>query len=800
MSRNEAQTRYELIDPALEKREWMRADIRVEETAPKVDIIYGVGQRRPSGRTDYVLRRPLVEGGEPIPLAIVEAKREGLPATHGLQQGKGYRGDALHHVPFVFSSNGHLFVEYDEDSGVTSDERPLSEFPTPKELVARCLAQSGLPNDASSLALLSQPYHQGREHLRYYQDAAIRAASEQIILQRQSGKAPRILLNLATGSGKTRVAAALLRKLLDAGVVHKALFLCDRTELRENGLGDFQAAFGNDAAEVSTSEPQKNAKVLIATYQTLDHKSAQGVPAFFEQNYPPGFFDAIVIDECHRSAWSDWFRFLEANAQGIQIGLTATPRQLEWPKPKDEEEAKAFAEDKRRVADNLKYFGNAAYEYSYLQGVEDGYLAPCEVEAYTVHHDGRVEAEHVRGVPRDDLRDKQLSDLLTGRRVEPEQLPAHNAPGALGGRLILTPREKAMCEHLFARLLATGENDPLQKTIVFCQSDYQADLVANELNRLYSAWCKANGQKRRRQYAFKCMSSVDGQSMIPDFRGSSSSHFIATTKDLLSTGVDVPRVRNIVFFRFVQSAILFAQMFGRGTRLKEEYGKLMFRVFDYTGVTALFGKPFVTPPPPEPGGDGGGKIREVPRTRSRGGTSEVRAAGVFNILARDGQPARVTPQEYQAAITDELIAQCPTLAEFRAAWLVQERRETVMNDFARRGLLPEKLREIRAMDEYDLFDVLAAVAYGIAPRSRAERAAALTTENAPEWLIHLPLPAAKVIRAIARQFERGGTPALETTELWHADDPDLKNGIRVLKQAGDPAELVHKTKEALFVA
>lgn len=799
MSRNEAQTRYELIDPALEKREWTRADIRVEETAPKVDIIYGVGQRRPSGRTDYVLRRPLVEDGEPLPLAIIEAKREGLPATHGLQQGKGYRGGALHHVPFVFSSNGHLFVEYDEETGVTSDERPLSEFPTPTDLVARYLAQRGLPSDPPLLAALTQPYHQGREHLRYYQDAAVRSAAEQIIVQRQAGKPPRILLNLATGSGKTRIAAALLRKLVDAGLVQKALFLCDRTELRDNGLGDLQAAFGNDAAEVSTHEPQKNAKVLIATYQTLDHKD--GGAAFFEANYAPGFFDAIVVDECHRSAWSDWFRFLKVNADGIQIGLTATPREIEWPEPKNEEEAKAFAEDKRRVADNLEYFGPAVYQYPYLQGVEDGYLAPCEVEAYTVHHDGRVEAEHVRGVLRDDLRDKQLTHLLTGQRVEPEELPPQNAPAALGSRLILTPREKAMCEHLFARLLATNNDDPLQKTIIFCQSDYQADLVANELNRHYSAWCKAQGQKRRRQYAFKCMSSVDGQSLIPDFRGSSSSYFIATTKDLLSTGVDVPRVRNIVFFRFLQSAILFAQMFGRGTRLAEGHGKLMFRVFDYTGVTALFGKPFITPPPPEPDDDGGGKVQEgPPKTRSRGGTTEIRAAGVFNILSRDGQPARVTPQEYQTAITNELIAQCPTLAQFRSAWIVQEERETVMKDLERRGLLPEKLREIRAMDEYDLFDVLAAVTYGITPRSRAERAAALAADGAPEWLVRLPPPAAKVIRAIARQFERGGTSALETTELWHADDPDLKNGIRVLKQAGDPAELVFKTKEALFVA
>ena len=162
-------------------------------------------------------------------------------------------------------------------------------------------------------------------------------------------------------------------------------------------------------------------------------------------------------------------------------------------------------------------------------------------------------------------------------------------------------RVKAMSAHLFERILATGDGTPLQKTIVFCASDHHADLITNALNGLYSAWAKANGQKRIQNYAFKCMSSVNGQALIPDFRGRAKSHIIATTKDLLTTGVNVPRVRNIVFFRYVQSPLLFHQMVGRGTRIDRESGKLMFRIFDYTGATALFGEEFVTPPPPEPG-------------------------------------------------------------------------------------------------------------------------------------------------------------------------------------------------------
>ncbi|MBC7853293.1 MAG: DEAD/DEAH box helicase family protein [Pirellulaceae bacterium] len=256
MSRNEAQTRFDLIDPAIVSRGWDRADIRLEETAAAVDIVEHRGQkqgrRRPKGRTDYVLRRPLGAGSEPIPLAILEAKREEKPPEHGLQQGKKYRIGHLHAVPFVFSSNGHQFVEYDEESGLTSEAQPISEFPTPSDLLDRYLHKRSLPTAPDQLQLLRTPYQLGRDHLRYYQDAAIRAALEKIIRQRAAGQAPRVLLALATGSGKTRIAASLLKKMFDAKLVGRALFVCDRTELRDNGLGDFQEAFGTDAAEVDT--------------------------------------------------------------------------------------------------------------------------------------------------------------------------------------------------------------------------------------------------------------------------------------------------------------------------------------------------------------------------------------------------------------------------------------------------------------------------------------------------------------------------------------------------------------------
>ena len=787
----------------IDQRGWGRKDILLEETARQIDIVYGKGQRRPTGRTDYLLCRPLAEGTERIPLAILEAKHEGKPPEHGLQQGKGYRIGKLHHVPFVFSSNGHQFVEYDDATGTTSEARPMDEFPRPEELVARYLAARGLAPASPSLAMLTTPYAQGRDALRYYQDAAIRAAIEQLIRQIDGGETPRVMLPLATGAGKTRLAAAMLRKLFDAGRLGKALFLCDRTELRDNGLGDFQAAFGSDAAEVDTRNPQKNARVLIATYQTLDFHSGGKDLSFFLKHYPPGFFDVIVIDECHRSAWGEWHAILESNHDAIQIGLTATPRQIRVKEIDDEETKHGVEEDRRRLSDNYKYFGEPAYEYSYAQGVEDGYLAPADIEQYDIFHDDREQAERVRGVYRADVADKRLTDALTGQRVTADVVAEKSEGGALEARLILPERVKAMSEHFFARLLVTAEDDPLQKTIIFCASDHHADLVANALNNLYAAWCRAQGHKRVPTYAFKCMSSVNGQALIPDFRGRQRSHFIATTKDLLTTGVNVPCVRNIVFFRYLHSPILFHQMVGRGTRIDEGSGKLIFRIFDYTGATALFGADFIMPPPPPepPEGPQPPPPPPPPRVKVRGVKIDIGHAGDFNLLGIDGKMQRVTPQEYQARLVAELIALVPSLADFRARWLDATQRQELMKQLERQGLVPAQLREAARMEDFDLFDILAALAYDITPRSRSERAAQFAESGGgPDWLIHLPQPTAKVIRAIVRQFEKAGTDALESGELWATPEIEKLRGVAALSEGGNPSELMRRTKETLFVA
>ena len=283
-----------------------------------------------------------------------------------------------------------------------------------------------------------------------------------------------------------------------------------------------------------------------------------------------------------------------------------------------------------------------------------------------------------------------------------------------------------------------GEGDPHQKTIVYCASDHHADLVTNQLNNLYAAWCKTNGQRRLPSYAFKCMSSNDGQSLIADLRDSQKRNFIATTMDLLTTGVNVPCVRNVVFFRYIRSPILFHQIVGRGTRVDTLTDKLMFRIFDYTGATALFGDGLHHADRPSGGGDGPCPPGPPgpPPVKVKGVEIKLAHAGDFFLMNRDGQTVRATPQEYRARLVEELLATVPTLAGFRERWLDPEQRRELLEQLAEQGLLPENLRAAAQMDAYDLFDVIAAVAYGVKPRTRAERAAQLGRDDHGPGLAH----------------------------------------------------------------
>jgi type I restriction enzyme R subunit len=506
MGYNESDTRSKLIDPAIHARGWTEDLIKREETAGAIEIVEGKPRRRSRGRTDYTLRVKVYPDLQPVAVALIEAKAQDKPPTHGLEQAKVYAASKRLNVPFVFSSNGHLFVEYNNFTKLTSPARPLSEFPTPEELRARYEQGMGFSLADEAAKPLLVPYKGGETARRYYQDAAIRAALEKVAKGED-----RALLTLATPAGKTFTAVNLLRRIADAGQLTRALFVCDRDELREQGLGAFKNLFGADAAPVTGDNPQKNARILVATYQTLDVDTDEAEANFLTTHYPENYFSHIVIDECHRSAWGKWSQVLTRNPDAVQIGLTATPRTIEVTEAT--EEAKR---DERINADNIKHFGEPVYEYELGQGIEDGYLAACEIVEGEIFIDDKKESERKTGISKDDLAGKALRDPRTGLPVSEDQARPKYDAAAFEARLVLPDRVWRMAEDLFTYLLATG--GPYQKTIVFCARDRHADAVAIELNNIYARWCHEQGQQPYDFYAFKCTQASGGNDALPDFR------------------------------------------------------------------------------------------------------------------------------------------------------------------------------------------------------------------------------------------------------------------------------------------
>jgi type I restriction enzyme R subunit len=717
----EADTKAKLIDPALHKKGWTEDFIHREETERGIDIVDGKARRRERGRIDYLLCLRVGINTQPIAIALIEAKKSNDPQRY--EQGAGF----------------------------------------------------SLEGETAKSLLVSYPG--GEASRRYYQDAAIRAALEKIAKEEK-----RVLLFLATGSGKTFIAVHILKKIADAGQLRRALFICDRDELRTQALGAFQNIFGTDAAEVTTANPQKNARILIATYQTLNVAGETEDAKFFLENYPQNYFSHIVIDECHRSAWGKWSMILTHNPDAVQIGLTATPRFFEGGSHEERRE------DEEITANNLKYFGDPVYEYDMVQGIEDGYLPACEIIR-------RITDLDERGVDREDIDRLGAKDALTGQLVIGAEARPHYGAPSFEDIIQLPDRVKAWCQDFFEMLVQT--EGPHQKTVIFCVRDTHADAVAAVMNNLYAEWCTKNGQKRLEPYAFKCTASVGGSEYIADLRGSERSHFIAITVDLITTGVDVPILRNVVFFKYVRSPISFQQMMGRGSRIHLPTNKLMFRVYDYTNATRLLGKSFTTRLSPAKETKEPEKERKEKIIRVEGFDVHVNPAGTYIVTKVEGKLGMVTVEEYSQMIASRLTEEVKNFDDFRKYWIDPQERKKLIQILPDGGQGLRLLRELMKRNDYDLYDVLAEIGYGIAPKSRVERVLALNYKYG-DWFKSLPQKARRTLLALAKQFERGGIEELENPYVFDASDVIEAGGLESLKILGEPKDIINETKKRLF--
>ena len=805
MAFNEEETRFHLIDPVLRRKGYDDPQrIRLETPAP-VEPTGPKGRRRKgAGRTDYLLCVQVGDMPKPLPVAVLEAKKQSEDPLKGMEQAKGYADCTRFDVQYVFASNGHLYGDYDKPSGIQTGPHPLEDFPPHPDLCARYAKDKGIDLNSPDAALLFQADSPAWSASRYYQDAAIRAAFEKIILERQAGNAPRVLLTLATGAGKTIIATNLLWRMAQAGLLPKpALFLCDRDELREQAYTKLKAAFGGNARIVQTERGQNaaaNARIHIATYQTLGIDE-NGDGSFLTDHYGEDAFSVIIIDECHRSAWGKWSQVLTRNPNAIHIGLTATPRKLKAPKHEkmSKEVEAATAEDEAITAHNVQYFGEPVYEYSLAQAQEDGYLAACEILKRKADIDARI-------FTRDEILKAGVKDIRTGKPLTEEDLSKAEYTGKdFDDELFIDLRTPRMCEDLFKLLCENG--GPEQKVIIFCTRDLHADRVAMQMNNLYARWCKEHNQARKDDYAFKCTAS-GGADKIEIMRGSGERAFIACTVDLLEAGVDIERLNAVVFFRYLQSAIKFYQMVGRGTRIHEETQKYKFWLYDYTGVTDLFGADFITNPPrPGGGGCGGGDGGDEggeggdddgPAVPVMGGQSVIiNAQGRFILANRDGKATPIPVDEYRREVIARVLAEAHNLADFRSLWVEARKRRQLIDHLLGDNFSPEVIREVDQMGDFDLFDFFGKHGYHARALRRPERGAAYISANAA-WFAGMDEKSAIVLRGLGTQFAQGGTEALESESLFDVPEIAQAGGIRALRVLGKPVEVMQGAKMRLF--
>jgi type I restriction enzyme R subunit len=696
---NEAETRAELIDPALNAAGWgVVTDSRTRREVITPGRIIGGGKRAKPKSCDYVLVYRNTK------LAAVEAKAVTKSYTEGVGQAKDYA--ACLQTRFAFATNGQEIYRIDMQDG---SEELVDRWPTPEELWAATFAHSNRWRDRFAAIPLQV---EGRFEPRYYQYNAIQRTLDAIA----DGK-DRILLTLATGTGKTVIAFQIAWKLFQSRWNisdwkaegeptrrPRILFLADRNILADQAYNSFDA-FGDDArARISPAEIRKkgsvpkNASVFFTIFQTfMSGTDEKGEPAPYFGDYPPDFFDCIIIDECHRGGAhdeSEWRDILEYFKPAAQIGLTATPRRA-------------------TNADTYRYFGEPVYTYSLTQGIQDGYLTPFKVRQIATTIDDYLytpDDEIVRG------------EIVDGKRYSERDF----------NRTIVIREREAYRVKMFMDMI-----DQKQKTLVFCATQEHAGVIRDLINQAkastnpdYCVRVTANDGALGDQYL---RTFQDNDKTIPT---------ILTTSQKLSTGVDARNVRNIVLLRPINSMIEFKQIIGRGTRLFD--GKDYFTIYDFVKAYEHFndpewdGEPLEPPAKPEPGEPAPPDDPSVPEPPDEpapkremvvikladGKERRFQHIAATSFWGPDGKPMSA------AQFVQSLFGVLPELFqnedELRRMWSAPETRKRLLDGLEERGFSRDQLNSIRSVidaEASDLFDVLAYVAYVRPPETREERVA-----------------------------------------------------------------------------
>lgn len=700
-----------------------------------------------------------------FPIAIVEAKDNNHGVSFGLQQAITYA--KMMDVPFAYSSNGDAFYEHDLLTG-KEREIPLSDFPTPDELIERYTSNANKGNglSADELTVIDQPYYssQNTYEPRYYQRVAVNRTVDAVARGEN-----RLLLVMATGTGKTYTAFQIVYRLLKSGMKRKILYLADRNILVDQSI---QQDFSPLKSVIHKINVAKDDRLTITSYQVYFSLYQQLIGDDDQEHYADlfdkDFFDLIIIDECHRGSAkedSKWRRILEYFSSATQIGMTATPKETTY-------------------ISNIDYFGEPIYTYSLKNGIEDGFLAPFKVISITTDiSDGWRPLKGQRDFYGNEIEDRIYNNTDYDYNI------------------IIADRINQVAREITNYLIST---DRMQKTIVFCATEDAAERMRVALTNLNSDMCAKNPD-----YVVRITGSDDyGKSKLKYFISVKEKYpVIATTSKLLSTGADCKMTKLIVLDENIGSMTEFKQIIGRGTRLREEYGKTHFVVMDFRGVTRLFydegwdGPVEIDQnyhsPEPKIGTDGpvdpplpSPEPQPKPYVDVDGCTVRI-INKVVSVYDADGKLLR--HENIIDYTKTNILGEFANLEHFIRSWNSEEKKRTISELFKEHGIDIQALKESQGMCDIDDFDFIIHIAFDKKPLTRKERA---NDVKKRDFISKYNGLAKEVLEALLDMYSNEGIYQIEDTQVLKLD-PFIRMGkpAAIVKLFGDKEGYKKAVKE-----
>ena len=724
------------ITPAIQGKGWQNKitmETAVKLTDGKVNLKGNLTFREPAKKADYLL---YISANNPI--AVVEAKDNNHSISYGLQQAMTYA--QMLDLPFAYSSNGDGFAEHDFITG-TEREFGMDEFPTEEELLARLNQEANITPAQEAIRL--QPYYSSQKTYppRYYQRIAINRTVDAIARGQQ-----RLLLVMATGTGKTYTAFQIVYRLLQSVMKQKILYLADRNILVDQSIQQDFAPLEKVIHKINVAKDDRSTitshQVYFSLYQQLVGDDDQ---EHFSELFAPDFFDLIIVDECHRGSAKDdsrWRRILEYFDSATQIGMTATPKETKY-------------------ISNITYFGDPIYTYSLKEGIDDGFLAPFKViNIQTSISDGwRPYAGQL------DIFGNPIPDRIYNN-------------SDYDYNIIIADRIEQVAQEITNYLKAT---DRMAKTIVFCATEDAAERMRSALVNLNSDMVKKNPD-----YVVRITGSDEyGKAKLDYFISVSAKYpVIATTSKLLSTGADCKMTKLIVLDEMIGSMTEFKQIIGRGTRLREKEGKMSFVVMDFRNVTRLFAdpdwdgpieidpdypyKPGPNPGPNPPPGPGPfpppGPPSPKPIVDKNGCRVEI-THKLVSVYDTNGKLLR------QESITDytksNILGRYASLENFIRQWSAEDKKSAIRDLLLQQGIDLEQMKEDQNMSDVDDFDFICHVAYDKKPLTRAERA---NNVKKRDFLSRYSGDARKVLETLLERYMNVGVYEVEKTDILYLDD------------------------------